>query len=518
MKKTLALFLVLAMALTFFTACGDVRKDGTVGKTNVNFNDYYKSTIEMSDQSGYTTAETINLPENAQNIAIQGMFFRYSDENQLHYYNVSENRVVLSVDIGATDTTADGEFIRVIETDTAGEKSTKIYNEKGSLLVSESGELTFSVATDGFTLGEKFYVVDDGAVKKSYKIPPFLSLSEIDFTEDYAIKRTNTEAVFYNDAFEAVAIYALPSTAVRSNMMLLDDGKLLVEYTMTLDPNAKKYDLYYNGEKYELHHELFDPESGKTKVLDLGILISSVRNRRNNDDSFDKIYTENVKNIVEYRAIVNGITDGSVYHYVLMDENGKLGASLDCFVEGQKDLIRPLNNDHYYVKTQAGYAILDTKGEVVRTVPAIGTAKAYGFYHDEKVYNTDFTPALDLSTANGSVFYTDYNFLLYSKTPDGTVRFYRYDKTGEHEIVLPEDAKIYTSPMPIYELPGCYKVTYYTDNAFNRSTDVYNASGNLLFTALYYGNEYSCLVQTENACIVQYTNMEGKSVYIRLSK
>ena len=128
MKKTLALFLVLAMALTFFTACGGVRKDGTVGKTNVNFNDYYKSAIEMSDQSGYTAAETINLPENAQNIAIQGMFFRYSDENQLHYYNVSENRVVLSVDIGATDTTADGEFIRVIETDTAGEKSTKIYS------------------------------------------------------------------------------------------------------------------------------------------------------------------------------------------------------------------------------------------------------------------------------------------------------------------------------------------------------------------------------------------------------
>lgn len=515
MKRTIALLLTLILALGAFTACGGPKADGTVGSSRVKFTDVYKPLSESSD-GGYLSVET--LP--ARSYSTQGGFLRYTENGAYLFFSVAENRTILSVDTSLiaspTDLFADGSYIFAIETNAGGEETTKVYNELGALLASETGRLTCSFETDGFILGESFYAVKDGAVTKRYPIPPFLSLSDVTFTDSYAVMIKSREAVFYNDAFEPVAVYSLPATAKNATMTLLEGNKLFVQYRMLLDPAAKNFDIYAD-EKYELHQEIFDPAKEKTTDLDLGIEVVSISNRESSD-RFDSTYTEKVKNIVKYRAIVNGIVDTVTEHYVLMDENGKLGASLDGFVEGQKGLIRRLNGSYYYVETQSGYAILNAQGEVVKSTPAIGTAKAYGYFYNNKVYNADFTPALDLSGA-GNIVSSSYAYLLYSKAANGVMHYYRYDKTGEHELTPPQDLVFYSAPQSS-NVTGCYSAIYKrpSDYSANRIC-LYNREGELLITARYdYSTSFSVILTAGGACIVRYADLDGNTVYARLAK
>ena len=502
MKKITALFLALVTLLGMLASCGGKNDDGTVGSTNVKFTDIYKSEIKPSSNSGYTDAEEIVLPESATEVSSEGGFLRYIDGGKLHFFSLKENRAVLSLDTSTSKADVSGSYIKVTDAD-----MTHIYSNTGVKLVSVEGDAPFSSGTNGFTLEDRYYSVKDGAVKKSYLVPPFLSTSSLTFTEHYAIQKTNTHIIYYNDAFEQVAVYALPATATESRKFKLENDKFFIMYYLPLDSTSSDYDVFEQEEnkKYSLHYELFDPEKGKASELDLDIRVYNIESA----DRYDMFKDED-QYIVSYYAIVDGIIDTSVTYYALIDENGKIEKSLSHFVEGQKGLIRPLNNDYYYVETIEGYAILDTEGNLVKRTLVIGVPAAYGYYHNYKIYGVDFSLLRELSYE--TVIASTYDYVLYTKTIGEEEHFYRYDKTGEHEILPPDGCTLYNVSS---QAEGFYYISY-LDSHYIRY-GCYSATGKLLFTA---SDVYSIstLATGTDYRVIRYKNTDNKTVYLRLTK
>ena len=148
-------------------------------------------------------------------------------------------------------------------------------------------------------------------------------------------------------------------------------------------------------QKVCLFAEVFDPVEQKVTAVELeDIRIDTIWEGSKELEEYE-CFTEAVSNIFSYQKVVEGNVDYSRTYYVLMDDDGEFGASLDNFFEGQTGVILPLNSSYYYGKTATGYAILDTKGTVLREVPAIGDAKEYGYLHKKKIYDHEFTARLN---------------------------------------------------------------------------------------------------------------------------
>ena len=535
--KTLVLFTLLAaMLITSLSACGK-SDDGTIGKKAKDFDKIYESSFTMPFDLGYTSAAEIKLPDTATSIVGGYCFLQYRNTESREYcfYNVETDSTVLKI---ATDkiakesdlTLCDG-YIKVTETNAESKaKTTSVYNANGTLLVSAEGEVAISVTDDGFTFQEKFYYVEDGELKKEYPIPPFTQIDDsYTFTDSYVIRENNQTVVYYNDQFEAVAIYEVPGNCEDYSLFLLDNDQLFVQYAVACDSNDSKYSFIAEGCKYTLHTLLFDPAKEKKNELDLNVYVYSVINRQTeyneSELDFEDIYTDETENVILYFAIVDGVIDRETRHAVLMSNKGKIGATLDNYAENQKSLISPLNNGYYYAYTKGGYAILDSKGELVRNVPTIGVATDYGYHSNSKIYNENFELVIDLSNDSYDIISIVCDAAaFYSKQVDGKTHYYRYDKNGEAEITAPDGRTFYegyVNPISVYG--DYYTVRHIPANdQFGESYySVYSMNGELLFTAKQNDNytAFTVLAESDDAILVRYTDAStNKVAYKRHAK
>lgn len=535
--KLSILFLLICAMLTASLASCAGNDAGTIGKKPKDFEKIYQSDVTMPFDAGYLSAKTLELPKTATSIVTQYGFLQYYDTAAKEYciYNVETDQTVLKIASARiqkeTDITLCDGFIRVIEKTTDTEQTvTNVYGANGTLLATAEGEITVSANENGFSFQEKFYYVKDGELKKIYTVPPFTQINaNYTFTDQYIIYIKNDTAVYYNDNFEVVALYEVPGHCADYNMELLDNDSLFVQYALPCDSNSKKYD-YMTEQKFTLHSLIFDPSKNREKDLDLGVIALSIDNRKTestfSDIEFSDLFTDEVENILSYYAIVDGVVDQNTVHYVLIDNDGKIGASLDQYVENQKSLILPLNNGYYYTSTTEGYAILDGKGEEIRRTSGLGRATEYGYISNNKIYNQQFDLVVDLSNAIYSILNTSGDVAaFYSKKIDGQTRYFRYDKNGEAEITVPEDRKLDTySPITVNN--NYYVVTHTKTNDYydGGQQDVYTLYGELLFSAdagytSSHSSYFKILAESENAMLVSFIDpTTSKTVYKRLAK
>ncbi|MBQ7346860.1 MAG: hypothetical protein IJW55_02805 [Clostridia bacterium] len=531
LKKLILSLLSASLLIGALTACSK-DDDGTIGKKAKDFDKIYETSISMPFQTGYTSSTAVTLPESANSIEGEYCFLKYKDPSAKEYcfYNVALDRVVLKVPadkIAKEDDAVlyDG-YIKIIETDADTKaKTTAVYTQSGTLLTKADGEVELSVTDDGVLFNEKFYYIKAGELKKEYTVPPFTDLSaNYTFTDHYVISINGRSAVYYNEKFEAVAVYEAPGHSTNYKLYLLDNGKLFVQYSLLSDPTSSKYD-YMKEQKYTVHHVLFDPAKKQETEPKLDVYVSTVYNKETQSPGkidFEDIFTDEVENVLAYYAIVDGVIDSSTVHYVLMDNDGKIGAKLDHYVEGQKGLVLPLNSEYYYVPTKSGYAILDTNGELVRTTLAVGTTKDYGYLFDGKIYNPDFELVIDLNNSNYSAISTAGDTAaFYSKTIDGKLHFYKYNKSGETELTLPQDRE-FADYSPLTCKQNYYVVKHYSADtdyqySFTAQYDYYSLSGELFFTTS--SDTFTVLAQSEDALLVSYQDVTtSKYVYTRLAK
>lgn len=463
--RALSLSLALLLLALTLSACGG----GTLGKRTPGFHEIYKTTPLSETAGGYTSHKVITAMAGATEVKSEGVLVCYkSAEGIVSVYNTELDRVVLTLPESVTSTsvlTLQGDFIRVV-TGENQDKKTTVYSDTGTLLTSAVGGWLVNAVDEGFTFAGKLYKVEDGALAKTFTIPPFVNL-EGDYSEsyyfagDYLIHiRENDSVVYYNEDFEAVARYQIPRAGILSyDITVLESGKLFVWYEQYCDSASTEYDYYdvdyYTGRvKLNLFAEVFDPVKEKTTEVDLdGVRISRVWEDKEGELADYDCFTDAVPQILEYQRVVDGNIDYSRSYYVVLDDEGELGVSLDNFIEGQMGLILPLTGSYYYCKTETGYAILDTAGTLLQDVPAIGEAKEYGYLYKNKIYDHDFNLAVNLDASDITVWSKAYDTaVLYYRKVDTKRQFYIYDKNGEHLITAPEGYQINDyNPVELYE-------------------------------------------------------------------
>ena len=529
-KLAILYLLIFATLTATFVSCGKT-DDGTIGKKAKDFDKIYQSNVTMPFETGYLSAKDVDL-SNVISTAYGFVLYHDTTAKEYRIYSLEADQTVLQIGEAriqkSSDITLCEGFIKVVETATDDEKkTTTVYGANGTSLATAEGEIAVSVSEDGFLLQESFYYVKDGELKKVYTIPPFTQItSDYTFTDQYIVYVHNNTAVYYNEKFEVVARYEVPGHCANYRIKLLDNDSLFVQYAVLCDSNSKNYD-YIKDQKYTLHSLIFEPGKEREKELDLGVYAIDVFNPKKestfNEIKFNDLFTDEVENILSYYAIVDGVIDQRTVHYVLLESNGKVGASLDQYVKNQKSLILPLNNGYYYTVTTEGYAILDGKGEVVRNTAGLGRATEYGYISENKIYNTQFELVLDLSNAMYSIIDTSGDVAaFYSKKIANQTRYFRYDKNGEAEITLPNE-RTFDSYSPITVRDNYYVVkTYNKDNYTGLQFDVYTLYGQLLFSTNKYTSGYEAfniLTEADNALLVSYTDStNSKTVYKRLAK
>ncbi len=530
MRKRIALLLLLSLVVGILASCGGTTSK-PLGDEPGAFGSFYNTLLSDKGGDGYTKLEKISLPSDTTGVTADGGFFYCKSEGRDKYYVYSAQKGDFILTLPASDTSIElyDEYV-CIQTDTKEGTLTEVYGSDGALLASASGHHTISVSDEGFTLDDKLYRMKDGALIKTYTIPPFLSTVSFTFVGNYVIRDNGYRTVYYNENFEAVAYYEVPGEAEEYTTFVLANGNLLVQYCVLCDPMSRGYDYMDASDgaanKYTLHTVLYDPVKNEAKKLKINVPIGMVYNAYSSfpvgdDFDFEEIFTPKVQNVLAYVMFKDGKVDYSRVYCVSLSNNGEIGERLDSFLIDQTGLIYPLANGTYTVSTKTGYAILDKSGNVQKRLVTLGTPTGYGYMANAKIYSADMKLVVDLSQASNPSSCD--NAVSYSKTADGAQKYYIYSKYGEKEIRAPKGNVL--SGVEVADF--YYTVSYYDEDSYGFSSDirndVYAYDGTLLlsycvdYSYSFYG--FSVVSMSEDAAIVKYLDADTKRVtFARLSK
>lgn len=533
MKKVLYRGLVLALALCMLlpllASCA-ARKDGTVGKGNARFADVYRTDWKYQKEARLSGAKAANLPSNATVTTAVGAFCLYrfteNDTAMLGVYNVDLDATVYScpddaVTVQFYDSTCF--TVKTLDTEENAVRSTVVYDAEGKLLASADKDVTCLSQESGIRFDDKLFYVKDGKVVKTYNLPAMFDFAGATLfsTEDYLIAKNARKVTYYDQNLSIVAVYEVPEHATGFSLWVLDNGNVLAQYRVACAP-TEKYDCLVNGIAYKLYHALYSPKKDRVNDLYLGVSIATVGNRHNTEKQnglfYEDVFTEKVPNYIGYYPIVDGVVSVQK-HFTVLKNNGKLGARLDGFVENQRDLVAPYGEGLFSVLTRDGTVLLDTKGEVVRTIPALAKARAYGYYHSDVIY--DHNLAVIESKSNvSSLDAAAYSAAFYYKTEEGATHHYRVDKNGTHEITAPEGRELYTRAYDAVVNAGTYYyVNHYPASAEyqwteDRQRDYYTYEGELLFSIL--GDSRVSFFNGRNNTFVRIYDVDGTVRYLCL--
>ncbi len=516
MKKITTCLLLLATMLTLFSSCGN--KDGTIGEDRLPFTDIYASDYNTSASECYQNVSDFSFPEGAERITQTGALVQYTLDGKYCFYNVDLDRVVLEIDassIPSEENIMGSENVLKVVRFTENGEETFVYSNSGNLLAQSHGKKAVAFHKNGFMLNETFYYVKNGECTNTYKFPPVVySLDYYYFTENYLIQRSdNHTAVFYDKNANEVFSYRLPGYARNTSTFVIGD-KMLIQYSVLRDVD-EDCDYTDGAARYTIHHLLLNPDKQKAEELDLGIVINQVSTPNDRDDRYE-YYTDAVENVLNYYTIREKCIDRTTLHGVLMDNEGKIGASLDGYAEGQNALVSPLNKDYYYVRTATGAAVLDKEGNTVKKLAAYLLPKDYGFTTDKLIYNTAGELVLNLD--HPSIYVYSFSSFACFYRESGTL--YRYDKNGIHEITPLQETNSYV----YFNLQNGFYFLYHSmpNSQWDRN-EIYTYTGTYVGASmtLNYSNDeaFTVVQEGDDAILIRYTDADSNEVvYKRITK
>ncbi len=521
MKKILSAILLLATFLTLFTACA---KDGTLGKKRLDFKEVYNAAYQTKEKV-FHAVSAFTLPEGAVEHGTKGNFYHYSLNGKHCFYHVKYDRVVVEVEeseiASADDIVGNDDILTVVRTTSDGKKLS-VYGENGTLLAESKNKNTFFFqrenfhfdsfysSWDSFTLDGKFYVIEDGVCKNVYTLPPLLDIDDLCYLSgDYIVKETDNNITFYDKNGNEIYSYTSPIYRAGRISLFLFAGNALVQYTILCDVDKECDYITSDGMRYRLSHVLLQPDKKKAKELDLGVFITDISTPEERESKGEDYYTDAVSNVLTYYTIREKILDSYASYAVLLNDDGTFGASLHGYAEGQASPVTPLKNGMFYAQTESGSVVFDTEGNIIRKLASDFEVTDFGYKYGNMIYDDNFEPVLDLS---GPAYYGVTSVksgaaVFYRKNGN----YYRYDKTGEHLIKASNGAAVLS--LSYYD--SFYAVEY-SPSSYDLM-DIYTYDGTYLFTCREYGY-YTVLSRSEDALLVSYNDVNGKSCYVRITK
>ncbi len=195
----------------------------------------------------------------------------------------------------------------------------------------------------------------------------------------YSYNYYSSEAyVFYDKNLNEVFTYVAPQYFSGEEMgetqvHVLNNGNLLVQYSKGLEADAKKYDYhvptYYGEARYDLVTLIVDPETGKETEIDLDYVVTGVSIAY--DAKTDRMcWAEGVENIVYATPIEDKLVrnDAAAVDWLNMTNDGKVKGSVK-FDASLTSAPVAIGGSYLSAQNVNGETVIfNTDGEVLNTI------------------------------------------------------------------------------------------------------------------------------------------------------
>lgn len=336
------------------------------------------------------------------------------------------------------------------------------YDATGKELLSvnadaEAGEPKVLYGSDYIVINAGVYKVDAeaGSVESVKEIPAYVSVDGLyGFNGEYFYAVADSSIIIYDADFAPVATYAAPSYAENMNEFVLNNGNVLVQYTVALAEDAMFYDFLEDGVKYNLVTKVLTVK-GKEKTLPLNYFIEELMPNSYfyDEEAEENEFTDKFENIAVIKKIKNHKVDEEEANWdiVMLNNNGMVGQSLKV-VEGQyAEIPEKIGEDLFMVETVYGSAMIDSKGNVKFQITN-SDVEVYGKYiiATNAIYDLSFTKIYDLG-ANDATIQTRFSDTIFVKAgEDDDYSYIMFDSNGNQKTIYTydDDEEIYCDIIP----------------------------------------------------------------------
>ncbi|MBO5415008.1 MAG: hypothetical protein J6A83_00070 [Clostridia bacterium] len=277
---------------------------------------------------------------------------------------------------------------------------------------------------------------DAGTLVKAVEVPEYLDINECNaYNDEYFYMVNNNKLTVYDRSFNHKFTYIAPKHGDDSvedgiyNYNILNNGDILLQYTLTQDEDAQRYDLSYveDGVTYKsnLVSKLISVKNGKAKDIKLDYIVASIFTNNalydNDKSENENIFTDKFDNIaiiypIEDKKLM--VSDADV-DMVLMNNNAKAKKSLKMVDNQIASWATKIGDDKYLVRTlDGGATIIKSNGKVLNTMNRALEFCGDYFVGERAIYNLDLEKAYDLYENDAKVISTTNRAILIKETTE----------------------------------------------------------------------------------------------------
>lgn len=290
-----------------------------------------------------------------------------------------------------------------------------LYDVAGNMVVSYSENVGDPTrVADMYVYNSVAYVeTEEGTLEKKMDVPEYLMLGNItDYNEKY-IYAISENIVVYNKDLEVESFWNAPGYAEDIEYFILNNGDILVQYTLRLDDMAKKYDIFEvseagAAEKYDLVSLVIKASNGNEKEVDLDYIIEflSPNYELYDEEDENNMFTSKFQNLARVSYIVDGRIDETSVRadIVTMDNKGAIKNSVKIADAQIADLPAPVSSGVYAARTTYGIALVNARGKVIKAMnnTAISIRGDY-IVSDTMIYNFNMESVYNLKENKATV-------------------------------------------------------------------------------------------------------------------
>jgi hypothetical protein len=327
---------------------------------------------------------------------------------------------------------------------------------------------------------------------------------------NYYFNQDGKKLSIYNSNLDLVYFYDIPSYAGNNSFFVLNNGNVLVQYTISKFNTDKKYDIIMNNTKYDLVQELINAKKCKvSKVSSKYYYTLGAFTREADFDMFNGLKGK-FENIICGTSTKNDYIDlnNSAMLILAVGNDGKVQQTLNNVIEGQtsfsaisKDriILRDINNREF---------LCDYKGKVIGEISNANDMTDKYVISDNAIYNMSLDKLIDFNSAeNGNYNYYDTignNVLLSKNTTSGTV--YAIYRDGKLDNICSETEDFNHINNDFYTVYRAGETDPYS---------LFNSEGTFVFRSSYAINNFNYgYLGDSKCCVLRIAAVGGNHYYL----
>ena len=491
-KRILSVLAVLLVFAALFSSCG---------AGNLAFSKLVRAGSAPEEAPLFTKAELMDISGTFQSAAGGLAYFqRVTTMSRIGHevYNLTTGKLLWEGENGYSD---EGKFTYSVHlksyaqsscfyisksTDISGTLASKshytLYDQDGKAVASGENNGNAPVfCADLVIFGGVVYRLENGELNVLHENADLMRTpSSWEKAGMYYCGYSSNTLYIYNDNLSLRHQYQLPGYAKNISRFVLNNGNVLIQYSVLCDPYTQSYTYLSNNQKYKLVTLLFDAQKGGCKKLDCSWFLEDVQ--RKNDRTSRSYFEENgisydLSNILTAYAIKDKQVDQARAYMFALDNDGKIKDAIDGYVPGTVSSMSLVAQNRWLVKNTAGHSyLLDQTGTILGECSAANRSSVGVLSGSNTLYDWDLNKLADFSEYGTSTTLLHRGALVTKENGEATL----WTKQGVKTLIDEEQAQ--TRSVQACGAFG-YAVMETSEQLSNaRLKALYNDKGELLFS------------------------------------